>query len=173
MKKFVIIGLLFLLFGFKNPNNNDTPIIIHFEQILNKYRYSNGLNTIVIDESIKEFADERSRNIVQDYSHNGAKEKLHLYNLYPKSGGENIAKVLNLPVNKKPYYSSNIKEVGDIMNKMSMGTSTNYDVAMYCFLLWKNSKSHNDLLLNPKIKRFYLSYEKSKTFYYFCFIGLD
>jgi uncharacterized protein YkwD len=172
MKKVVILLFSVLLFGFKNPNN-DAPIIIHFEQILNEYRYSNGLNRIVIDESIKEFADERSRNIVQDYSHNGFKEKLHLYNLYPKSGGENIAQVLNLPAKKTPYYSSNIKEVGDIMNKMSMGTSTNYDVAMYCFLLWKNSKSHNDLLLNPKIKRFYLSYEKSKTFYYFCFIGLD
>ena len=173
MKKFVIIGFLFLLFGFKNPNHDDTPIIIHFEQILNEYRYSNGLSKVVIDESIKELTDIRSKSLVTDYSHNGFKEKLHFYNLYPKSGGENIAQVLNLPADKKPYYSSNIKEVGDIMNKMAMGTSTNYDVAMYCFLLWQNSKSHNELLLNNKVKRFYLSYEKSKTFYYFCFIGLD
>jgi uncharacterized protein YkwD len=173
VKKIVILLLSFLLFGFKNPNNDSTPIIINFEQILNEYRCSNGLNKVVIDESIKEFADHRSKSLVTDYSHNGFKEKLHFYILYPKYGGENIAQVLNLPADKKPYYSSNIKEVGDIMNKMAMGTSTNYDVAMYCFLLWKNSKSHNDLLLNPKIKRFYLSYEKSKTFYYFCFIGLD
>jgi uncharacterized protein YkwD len=173
VKKVVILLLSFLLFGFKNPNNDSTPIIINFEQILNEYRCSNGLNPVKIDYSMKEFADLRSKSIVEDYSHNGFKEKLHFYKLCRKSGGENIAQVLNLPVDKKPYYSSNIKEVGDIMNKMAMGTSTNYDVAMYCFLLWRNSKSHNDLLLNPKIKRFYLSYEKSKTFYYFCFIGLD
>jgi hypothetical protein len=88
-------------------------------------------------------------------------------------GGENIAMLINAPNDNKPYWSSDIEEVGKILNKMSMGTSTNYDVAMYCFLLWKNSKSHNELLLNNKVKRFYLSYEKSKTFYYFCFIGLD
>lgn len=52
MKKFVMIGFLFLLFGFKNPNHDDTPMIIHFEQILNEYRYSNGLSKVVIDESI-------------------------------------------------------------------------------------------------------------------------
>lgn len=172
MKSFLFFGL-FLLLGFKSPNENDIPIIIHFQQILNEYRCLNGLNEIMIDESIKKLTDYRSKSLVTDYSHNGFKEIIKENNLYPKSGGENIAKLFNLPADKKPYYSSNIKEITDIMNKMAMGTSTNYDVALYCFLLWKNSKSHNDLLLNSKVKRFYLSYEKSKTFYYFCFIGLD
>lgn len=172
MKSFLLLGL-FLLLGPKNPSENDISIIIHFQQILNEYRCSNGLNEIMIDESIKKLTDYRSKSLITDYSHNGFKEIIKENNLYPKSGGENIAKLFNLPADKKPYYSSNIKEITDIMNKMAMGTSTNYDVALYCFLLWKNSKSHNDLLLNNKIKRFYLSYEKSKTFYYFCFIGLD
>ena len=57
MKKIVILLFSVLLFGFKNPNN-DAPIIIHFKQILNEYRHSNGLNPIVIDESIKEFTDD-------------------------------------------------------------------------------------------------------------------
>jgi uncharacterized protein YkwD len=110
---------------------------------------------------------------VEDYSHNGFKENLQYYNLNAKSAGENIAMVRNVPKNNKPYWSSDIKEIGDILNKMAMGTSTNYDIALYCFLKWKHSTSHNELLLNPKIKRFHLSYEKSETFYYFCFIGLD
>jgi uncharacterized protein YkwD len=173
VKKIVILLFSFLLFGFNYPNNDSTPIIIHFERILNEYRYSNGLNPIVIDESIKKFADYRSKSIVEDYSHNGFKENLQYYNLNAKSAGENIAMVRNIPKNNKPYWSSDIKEIGDILNKMAMGTSTNYDIALYCFLKWKHSTSHNELLLNPKIKRFHLSYEKSETFYYFCFIGLD
>ena len=155
MKKIIFFLCLFLLVSFKSPNNNDVSIIVHFEKILNEYRYSNGLNPVKIDHSMKEFTDLRS--YISNFT----------------DGGENIAMVINAPNDNKPYWSSDIEEVGKILNKMAMGTSTNYDVAMYCFLLWKNSKSHNDLLLNNNVKRFYLSYEKSKTFYYFCFIGLD
>lgn len=173
MKKIIFFLCSFLLVGFKLPNNNDAPIIFHFEQILNEYRYSNGLNPVKIDHSMKEFTDFRSKNLLTDYSHNGFDRNIRSYISSFTTGGENIAMVINAPKNNKPYWSSDIEEVGKILNKMSMGTSTNYDVAMYCFLLWKNSKSHNELLLNNKVKRFYLSYEKSKTFYYFCFVGLD
>jgi uncharacterized protein YkwD len=172
MKKIIFFLCSFLLFSFKSPNNNDVPIIVHFEQILNEYRYSNGLNRIVIDESIKEFTDIRSKNLIHDYSHNQFYKNIYSYNYNFKFAGENIAMVRNLPNNQKPYYSSNIEEIGDIMNKMAMGKSTNYDIAIYCFLLWKHSPSHNKLLLNSKIKRFYLSYDKDKTLYYFCFIAL-
>jgi uncharacterized protein YkwD len=173
MKKIIFFLFSFLLVGFKGPNNNDVSIIVHFEQILNEYRVSNGLNPVKIDHSMKEFTDLRSKSLVTDYSHNGFNKNLRSYISNFTNGGENIAMVINALNDNKPYWSSDIEEVGKILNKMAMGTSTNYDVAMYCFLLWKNSKSHNDLLLNNKVKRFYLSYEKSKTFYYFCFIGLD
>lgn len=173
MKKIIFFLCSFLLFGFNTPNNNDTSIIVHFEQILNEYRYSNGLSKVVIDELIKEFADERSKSLLEDYSHNGFRENIYSQKFSFKFVGENLAMVRNLPNNQKPYYSSNIKEIGDIMNKMAMGTSTNYDIAMFCFLKWKNSTPHNQLLLNSKIKRFYLSYDKDKTFYYFCLIAMD
>ena len=173
MKKIIFFLCLFLLVSFKSPNNNDVSIIVHFEHILNEYRVSNGLNPVKIDHSMKEFTDLRSKSLVTDYSHNGFNKNLRSYISNFTDGGENIAMVINALNDNKPYWSSDIEEVGKILNKMAMGTSTNYDVAMYCFLLWKNSKSHNDLLLNNKVKRFYLSYEKSKTFYYFCFIGLD
>lgn len=173
MKKIIFFLCLFLLVSFKSPNNNDVSIIVHFEHILNEYRVSNGLNPVKIDHSMKEFTDLRSKSLVIDYSHNGFNKNLRSYISNFTDGGENIAMVINAPNDNKPYWSSDIEEVGKILNKMAMGTSTNYDVAMYCFLLWKNSKSHNDLLLNNKVKRFYLSYEKSKTFYYFCFVGLD
>lgn len=173
MKKKILLLFIPLLLGFNNPINDDQQIISHFEEILNEYRTSNGLNKVVVDESMKKFTDIRSKNIVQDYSHNGFKENIRSYIPNFTIGGENIAILSNIPNNQKPYYSSNIKEIGDILNKMAMGTSTNYDVAFYCFLIWKNSKPHNEFLLNEKIKRFYLSYEKSERHYYFCFIGVD
>ena len=176
MKKFLILLFLPTIFGFSNPGYNEKSIILHFQDILNEYRIGNGLDRISLNESIKPLTDERSRDIIVNYNHledEMFKEKVKSLPLKFTFAGENIAKVRNIPPNKKPYYSSNIDEVSIIMNKMSMGESTNYDVAMYCFLLWKNSNSHNDLLLDNKIKRFHLSYEKSETFYYFCFVALN
>jgi uncharacterized protein YkwD len=173
MKKQIILLFIPLLFGFNNRINDDQQIISYFEQILNEYRTSNGLSKVVIDESMKKFTDIRSKSLVEDYSHNGFKENVNSYISDFTTGGENIAILSNIKNDQKPYYSSSIKEIGDILNKMAMGTSTNYDVAYYCFLVWKNSKPHNDFLLNKKIKRFYLSYEKTEHNYFFCFIGVD
>ena len=176
MKKFLILLFLPIIFGFTTSEYNDKSIILHFQNIVNQYRTSKNLGEISIDESIKPLTDERSRDIIANYNHledERFKEKVKSLPLKFTFAGENIAKVRNISPNKKPYYSSNIDEVSNIMNKMSMGESTNYDIAMYCFLLWKNSNSHNDLLLDNKIKRFHLSYEKSETFYYFCFVALN
>jgi len=176
MKKFLILLFLPIIFGFTTSEYKDKSIILHFQDIVNQYRTIKNLGEISIDESIKPLTDERSRDIIVNYNHledERFKEKVKSLPLKFTFAGENIAKVRNIPSNKKPYYSSNIDEVSNIMNKMSMGESTNYDIAMYCFLLWKNSNSHNDLLLDNKIKRFHLSYEKSETFYYFCFVALN
>lgn len=176
MKKFLILLFLPIIFGFTGSEYKNKSVILHFQSIINQYRTSKNLGEISIDESIKPLTDERSRDIIVNYNHledERFKEKVKSLPLKFTFAGENIAKVRNIPSNKKPYYSSNIDEVSIIMNKMSMGESTNYDIAMYCFLLWKNSNSHNDLLLDNKIKRFHLSYEKSETFYYFCFVALN
>ena len=173
MKKILFFLCLFLLFGFKNPNNNDTPIIMHFEQILNEYRHSNGLNPIVIDGSIKKFADHRSKSLVTDYSHNGFNENIHSYISDFTYGGENIVKIYIPKKDVVGGWISDVKEIDEILNKMTLRTSTDYDVAKYCFLSWKHSESHNELLLDKKIKRFYLSYQKTESHYYFSFIALD
>jgi uncharacterized protein YkwD len=173
IKKILFFLCLFLLFGFKNPNNNDTPIIMHFEQILNEYRHSNGLSKVVIDESIKEFADSRSKSLVTDYSHNGFNENIHSYISDFTYGGENIVKIYIPKKDIVGGWISDVKEIDEILNKMTLRTSTDYDVAKYCFLSWKHSESHNELLLDKKIKRFYLSYQKTESHYYFSFIALD
>ena len=173
MKKIIFFLCLFLLVSFKSPNNNDVSIIVHFEKILNEYRYSNGLNPVKIDHSMKEFTDLRSKSLVTDYSHNGFTQNIHSYISDFTYGGENIVKI-NIP--KKDgigNWFSSVKEIEEILNKMSMETLTDYDIAKYCFLKWKHSESHNELLVDKKIKRFYLSYQKTENHYYFSFIALN
>lgn len=173
MKHKYFLLLVPLLFGFTTPNYNDNSILFHFEKIVNQYRIDNGKSTLKIEYSLKEFTEKRCRYLLDvEYSHDGF-EKIKELPLGFTIAGENIAIVRNIPVNNKPYYSANIKEIGDIMNKMAMGVATNYDIALYCFLKWKYSPSHNDLLLSPETKRFYLSYDKSRTCYYFDYVALD
>ena len=173
MKKVVILLFSFLLFGFKNPNNDSTPIIINFEQILNEYRRSNGLNPVKIDYSMKEFTDLRSKDLLTDFSHKGFDENILSYISNFTFAGENCTKVAIHTNYGEARLSSSIKEIEEILNKMVMGTITNYDVAKHCFLIWKHSKYHNELLLNQKIKKFYLSYQKTENHYYFSFIALN
>lgn len=93
MKKITFVLCLFLLTSFKSPGNNDVPLIVHFEQILNEYRVSNGLNPVKIDHSMKEFTDLRSKNLVTDFSHNGFTENIDSYISGFTFGGENISKI--------------------------------------------------------------------------------
>jgi hypothetical protein len=172
VKKVVIILCSILLFGFKNPNN-DVPIIIHFEQILNEYRHSNKLDPVKIDHSMKKFTDSRSKDLLTDFSHKGFDENILSYISNFTFAGENAAKVAIHTNYGEARLSSSIKEIEEILTKMVMGTLTNYDVAKHCFLIWKHSKYHNELLLNEKIKRFYLSYQKTENHYYFSFIALN
>lgn len=173
MKKNIFFLSLFMLVGFKNPTNNNTPIIVHFEQILNEYRVSNGLNPVKIDHSMKEFTDLRSKDLLTDFSHNNFTENIHSYISGFTYGGENIAKISIPKKDDLENWISNMKEIQEIFNKMSSGTTTDYDIAKYCFLIWKRSESHNEQLLDEKIKRFYLSYQKIENDYYFCFIALN
>ena len=173
MKKIIFFLCLVLLASFKSPNNNDVSIIVHFEQILNEYRVSNGLNPIEIDHSMKVFADSRSKSLMTDYSHNGFNENIHSYISDFTYGGENIVKIYIPKKDVVGGWISDVKEIDEILNKMTLRTSTDYDVAKYCFLSWKHSESHNELLLDKKVKRFYLSYQKTESHYYFSFTALD
>lgn len=173
MTRSIIFLFIPFIFGFQTPNYEEKPIIVYFEQILNEYRVSNGLNPIEIDHSMKAFADSRSKSLMTDYSHNGFNETIHSYIFDFTRGGENIVKIYIPKQDVIGNWMSDVKEIDEILNKMTLRTSTDYDVAKYCFLSWKHSESHNELLLDKKIKRFYLSYQKTESHYYVSFIALD
>ena len=171
MRRLYFLLCVPLFFGFIEPKYKDNSVLFHFERILNQYRIDNGRSPLVVDTILKKFTEERCKYISEvEYSHNGFDKIKHLPFGFTIAG-ENITEAI-IPLDKKPHYSSNIKEIENIMNKMAMSTS-NYDIAMYCFLKWIYSPSHNKLLLNPQTKRFYLSYDKSRTRYYFDYVSLD
>lgn len=174
--------------GFTNPKYNDKPIIIHFQNILNEYRKTNGLCEIVIDESIMEFTDIRSRELINDYNHNGkvfdkrlnyrvAYENIVAFGIPTRTDNLNYQHFKKIINEKGDTITIESKKLNEIKNDMARGNVSNFNVAEYCIEKWKFSKEHNNVLLNPEIKRFYLSYyyyyDKSRTSYYFCFIGLD
>ncbi len=188
MKKFLILLSLPIIFGFTTSEYKDKSIILHFEKLINEYRTNNGLDRISLDESIKDFSDERCNDITIDYSHKGFVEKVFNRGLKFNEAYENIV-IFKIPtLTNKPNYQHfkeiinekgdtikiELKELNYVKNEMASGVVSNYNIAKYCFLKWKYSKDHNDLLLNPNIKRFYLShcYSESKTLY-FCFVALN
>jgi hypothetical protein len=118
MKKLLFLICVPLLFGFVEPKYKDNSILFHFGKILNQYRIDNGRNGLKIDYTLKNFTEERCKYLSEvEYSHNGF-EKIKQLPFGFTVAGENIAIVRNIPQNNKPYYSSNIKEIGDIMERI-------------------------------------------------------
>jgi hypothetical protein len=189
MRKSVALLFLPVIFGFSRPKYNENPIILHFEEILNEYRTTKGLGKVSIDESIKPLTDQRSEEIYEIFEHGDLKQKISILKLKYTNGYENIVKFKIPTQTDKPNYQHfkeiinekgdtiviESKKLNEVKNDMARGNVSNYKVAEYCIEKWKFSKEHNNTLLNPEIKRFYLSYyyDESKTSYYFCFVALD
>ena len=182
MRKSVALLFLPVILGFSSTKYNEKPIILHFEDILNEYRTTNGLGKISIDESIKSLTDQRSKEIYEIFEHGDLVIK-------KGRGYENIVKFKIPTQTDNPNYQHfkeiinekgdtiviESKKLNEVKNDMARGNVSNYKVAEYCIEKWKFSKEHNNTLLNPEIKRFYLSYyyDESRTSYYFCFVALD
>ena len=189
MNKILILLSLPIVFGFSTSEYNEKSIILHFEEIINEYRTTNGLHRILLDESIKNFSDERCKDIILDYSHKGFVEKVFNRGLKYNEAYENIVKFKIPSFSNSPNYQHfkeiinengdtiiiESKKLNEVKNDMARGNVSNYKVAEYCIEKWKFSKEHNNTLLNPEIKRFYLSYyyDESRTSYYFCFVALN
>ena len=176
--------LLSFLISFNRPeviNNeyvlNKNEILNEFKTILNNYRKVNGLNELEIDYGLKLFCESHSKfmSINEKVTHGEGD------NLFSKRalrefgyvyGGENCAEIIVPKIKSLPSIKWNVNELNPIMDRLLNGTATSHDFAMYVFILWKNSEGHNKLLINPNVKRFYLSFDKNKTFYYFEYVSL-
>lgn len=160
----------------KETKYNDNLIIQNFQSIVNQYRKENGLNELVIDNTLKEFSENHCNYITSNKLSHGTgdfefeKRVKPLLSKY-RFIGENLASVTVAP--NYYYVDKNynfINEFYEISKKIAKGEETEYDIAMCCFLRWKYSPSHNSLLLSKETKWFYLSVNQTnRTELYFQF----
>jgi hypothetical protein len=71
------------------------------------------------------------------------------------------------------YITCPIRELIPLIRKSYDGTATQEDFAYFTFILWKTSPDHNEALLDPNIKKFYLSSSPSKDVTYMEFVGTN
>ncbi len=153
----MFVFLLSPILGFSQINVNEDSVNYYFTQIINEYRGERlKLET---DTTLKPFSDYWAQYL---YYIKRTKDSSEFYSDYYHHGiGDNQFK------NRKRRYSNlinseNAIEPWDVkwtpvfLGDKSTG-SINKDVARYIFHLWKNSPSHNEVMLLEETKYFYLS----------------
>ena len=150
---------------------------VEFAKILNTYRQSHNLTPVYVDTSLKSFADSHSvymSNIEKVTHGEGEYDFLVRWKRFTKSkqfAGENCTELLIPKKSNNGNIKTSIEEINPVITRISRNGPTVEDICLYAFLMWKNSRSHNELLLEPKIKYFYLSFAKKNSWYYSEFIS--
>jgi uncharacterized protein YkwD len=179
--------LLFLLIIFsfsprlsygQNVVNNDS-VLYYFNFMLNEYRMINGLKPLVIDTKIKPFseswANHMSSNNMVYHGNDDNSFPNRVKSYFPATiyCVENCCSITTPKTKEDGYVSCSIKELIPLIRKTYDGTANQFDYAYFAFILWKSSPTHNDALLDPNIKKFYLSSSPSKDLTYMEFVGTN
>lgn len=182
MRRLILILLLFPMVGFSQTVLNNDSLLYYFTHILNEYRSSQGLLPLEVDLSIKGFTDNWSNqmasiNVVSHGSgENIFQKRVYSCNCFPggKFLGENCTNITTPDVTTtNTNIVSPIKNIEPYMKKSYLGTITQYELAHFVFLNFKNSPPHNAFLLNKDVKRFYISGSRGKDWTYICYVAMD
>lgn len=170
-----ILVFIFVLYSFSSLAQDNYNL--EFVKILNAYRQSHNLNPVNIDTSLKSFADSHSLYMasMEKVTH-GENEYdfLERWKRFSKSkqfAGENCTELLIPKKSNTGNIKTSIEEINPVVTRILRNGPTVEDVSLYTFLMWKYSPSHNKFLLEPKIKYFYLSITKKKSWYYCEFVA--
>ena len=157
---------------------NDS-LLYYFKIILNDYRESCGLKPLKIDKKIKPFTDNWANHMssVNQVYHgvDSNNFSVRAKNYFPKDiyCVETCCTVTTPRVLSDGYITCPIRELIPLIRKSYDGVATQKDYAYFAFILWKSSPSHNEALLDPDIKKFYLSSSPSKDVTYVEFVGTN
>jgi len=179
MKRLILVLFVFPVIGYSQVKVNEDSVNYYFEQILNEYRGSVG--GVSINKEYKPFTDHWTAYI---YNLKKTKDSASYYSEYliHGKGNESLEKRaerysslgmwlfeneietfnLNKPMSFDNYKFNNLKNIDDrnylkyVGGKFG-GNYTNRDIAWFIFLMWKDSPTHNEVLLNPKATKFYIT----------------
>lgn len=158
--------------------NNDS-VLYYFKIILNDYREMNGLKPLKIDENIKPFTENWANHMsMVNQVYHGVDSNsfsMRAKNYFPKNiyCVETCCTVTTPRVLSDGVITCPITELIPLIRKSYDGVATQEDYAYFAFILWKWSPSHNEALLDPNIKKFYLSSSPSKDVTYMEFVGTN
>lgn len=178
MKKLLLFLLLLPPLCFSQTDVNQDSLLFHFTTIINEYREKYGLNKLVVDPKIKEATDYWSKKMGEsgvvghgtgDNSfQNRINRSQHLTSreLVLENCTELMTPDKPMKTDVKTY-----PEVKPYIDDSYLKILTQYQYAMYGFLMWKNSPPHNKGMLEPTTKYFYLSSYKKNGRTYLCYIA--
>lgn len=177
--KWWIFVIVFPNLLFSQTSVNQDSLIYYFKDIINSYRKSRGLQLIEIDTSMKVLSDNWSKNmslrnqVDHGQGENHFQKRIIDCNCLPLGIQvfENCTELLTPKTPTDLIVTFSNGQISSLMNKSLRGTISQKEYALYGFLLWKSSPPHNQTMLNPDMRYFYLSsaFGFEKTF--ISFIG--
>jgi uncharacterized protein YkwD len=177
-----LILILFILLSAptygQNSVNGDS-LLHYFHLILNDYRITNGLHPLKVDKKIKPFSDNWAKYMSSNgVVHHGTDDNSfpnRVKNFFSEDVYcvENCCTITTPTALSDAHINCPIVELVPIIRKTYDGTASQFDYAYFTFILWKTSPDHNRALLDPNIKKFYLSSSPSKDVTYMEFVGTN
>ena len=179
MKRLILILLLTPSLGFSQTVVNNDSLLYHFKHILNNYRKSYGLSPLEVDGVLKSFTDNWSKqmsltNVVGHGSgDNSFQRRIETCGCLPPATFcvENCTEIYTPDVNTNDPVSCPVKNIEPYIKKAFSGNISQYQLAYFAFLNFKNSPSHNAVMLNKDTKYFYISGSRKNGLTYIAYIG--
>ena len=139
-----IITYLFIFFTFFSYSQNVDSIQFYFLEIINEYRISKGVDKLEIDSNLTDIAQNHA-----NYIH---------YEVVKNTNDEGYSHVQENENN--PYYTgknlsdrSTSKSGENICKYRDIKEKNDKSIAILLFNKWKDSKEHNENMLNPNFKK--------------------
>ncbi len=178
MKRLVVLLFFVPSIGFGQTKVNQDSLLYHFTKIINSYRAKNGLNPVSVDPKMKVLTDYWSKRMGEmglvghGSGYDSFQSRISREKSIPPSFImlENCTELMTPDVPKYVTVESYPDLVWYIQKSYACQLNQ-YQYAYYAFLMWKNSPPHNQSMLDPDTKYFYLSSCRKNGHTYLCYIA--
>ncbi len=178
-KQLTLILLLTPVFGFSQTVVNNDSLLHCFKYILNNYRVSQGVAPIEVDGTLKGFTDNWSKQmsltgvVGHGSGDNAFQKRIIDCNCFPPATFclENCTEIYTPDINTNKPISCPVKNIEPYVKKAFSGKITQYELAYFAFLNFKNSPPHNAGMLSKETKYFYISGTRNKGVTYISYVA--
>lgn len=179
MKKLILLLLLVPGTVSSQTNVNNDSLLFYFKTIVNQYRKANGAGPLSVDTVLMVHTGYWAKKMAQqDKIWHGEgidafQQRIVNCNCFPPGivCAENCTELFTPDSPIETEVNVNIPSLKYYMEKSFSGDITQYQLAMYAFLLWKSSPGHNATMLNPQMKYFHIYGAKKNGKTYLCYVS--